>query len=203
MTHTKVVNLNDLENPISEINRVAMNNRILGTESITYIQLLMQPNQVELDDSLVGVLFQPEVMTFTSIREELSTDQLSYGESQFKYQQLLVSFKDGGRTEQFKRKVFNFFELIGILGGLFEIFDVGFAILVGIISHQLFKNELRIEVSKAQNQYDQLKVMIDKLELKLSQNSNNLDNQIANLAARNAMPQNLRIPKEDNKNEHM
>jgi len=49
-------------------------------------------------------------------------------------------------TFQYKRKVFNFLEVTGIIGGLFELFEVVFGIIIGIISSYSLRGQLIDEI---------------------------------------------------------
>ena len=65
---------------------------------------------------------------------------------------------------QYKCKVLNFLEVTGIIGGLFELFEVVFGIIIGIVSSYSLRGQLieEIKINKKKNQIlekelDQLK----------------------------------------------
>jgi hypothetical protein len=203
-THANVADLNDIDNPVNGLERAIISNLALTLEGMMTFELHLQQNELQLDDSLIGVWSQPEQISFTNIKDDgVGYSLHKYSSNDQPIHQLLIAFRDGQLIEQLKRKVFNIFELFGILGGLFEIFDVAFGFLIGIISHKFFKNELKTEIGKAQKQYDDLKVMINNLENKLKQNSDNQRNQNFNSPDRENDYQAIRMPIEESKNQQI
>ena len=66
----------------------------------------------------------------------------------------ILEIKLSKDTYQYKRKVLNFLEVTGIIGGLFELFEVVFGIIIGMISSYSLRGQLieEIKVNKKRNQ---------------------------------------------------
>lgn len=139
LTQTLTVDLNDIAKPIKRDMDIYLADYFLKSDKVYSITFYLNQIQLELDDSLVGVWSQSQSKTISSLNGLSSTGESMHEPGELEMNIFKVSFIKSKAIEQYKRKVFNFFELTGILGGLFEIFHVGFGFLIGILSRHLFK----------------------------------------------------------------
>ena len=54
--------------------------------------------------------------------------------------------------------------MIGFLGGLFELFEISFGLILGFISSYYFKKEIINELKKGRKEYEKLLVQFEKLK---------------------------------------
>ena len=128
-------------------------------ESVLY----MRNNHVTLYDSIIQI-GQGEERQFYSI--ENSESDFSSSES-FTYVSFLLRME--AREDTYERTVFSFFDLTGLVGGVFEILEVVGSILVTFFTHKLFMfsmlNDL-YQVQKIDSNHEFSKVIPKTKELR-------------------------------------
>jgi hypothetical protein len=127
------------------------------------------------EDDLLGFnpfVDQEQLISIAEKTEMMLHTNLEIGITTF----FLIDFKFSSNVIQYKRKVFNILELTGILGGIFEVFDIAFGFILGGLSSLMFKKDLREDVAKAEEQYNSLKITIEELrkEVRSNQQPQNL-----------------------------
>lgn len=139
IAQTLTVDLNDIANPVKQLLFTFFSEYILKSGQIYSLALYLYQIQLELDDNLIGVWSQAQTKTINVLADMSDSQEIKLRDDELQFSTLKIHFKNIKTIEQYRRKFFNFFELTGILGGLFEIFDIGFGFLIGILSHHLFK----------------------------------------------------------------
>lgn len=158
------IDLDDIKDPIKK-NMISLY-RYNNPNKNGVVQLAFPVQIIELtkEDGLFG--FDPFVPT----EKILSFNPINNVITEFKdgsienYTSILTILHLHTDTAQYKRKVFNFLELIGILGGIFGIFDLLFGMILGSMSTYMFKRDLKHDISEAERKYSSLKLMIEDLK---------------------------------------
>ncbi|CAI2359313.1 unnamed protein product [Moneuplotes crassus] len=163
----RYVDLNDIENPIKPY--------FDKTYQIQYkidkhvkVEFKLRRHEVVLEDGFFTLPWDSEPVYFNSLED-------------YDYQEEdLDPYDDTGRititiikdsvVDQHRRSVLNFLEVTGILGGLFEIFELGFGMILGLYSSVLFKKKIFKDIQKYQDKFDKMEKCIQQLELKVKQN---------------------------------
>ena len=81
-------------------------------------KVLVERNEVELEDNWWDIISNPSEFEFNSLSfdsHQESDDKAHFGAL------VSIEFSLGDKIHQFRRKVLNFLEVSGILGGIFEI----------------------------------------------------------------------------------
>jgi hypothetical protein len=163
------VDLNDIDGPIKDQITLLAAYTSPGTIFQIVIGLLFDLVELTKEDGLLGFdpFIEPEHMMSIS-QEKTVTSHLdeALGNTTF----INIKLQLGPDILQYKRKVFNVFELTGILGGIFEVFDVAFGFILGSLSSFMFKKDLREDVIKAEKQYNSLKITIEELKKEVRSN---------------------------------
>ena len=152
---SKYVNLNDIENPINTYAE-EIDTYSLHYQSLLQATLTIEPQEVVLEDSFYFSFISPSPKKFNKLwdREKVLKSYDNVFGSNLVYKspfRLIIELSSN--TYQYKRKVLNFLEVTGILGGLFELFEVVFGIIIGIVSSYSLRGQLieEIKVNKKKN----------------------------------------------------
>lgn len=157
----KSVTLNDIDNPIrwtvAEFGRY-----MLKANTDQRYLVKMQRIEATLEDSLISY-YPPdkELSILTLGKGSFST--VDYADNSG-ITGIQIGITLGSDIRQFHRKVYNIFELIGTLGGIFEVFDLFFGFILGSLSGYMFKRDLKNNILRAETQYQELKAMIEELK---------------------------------------
>lgn len=128
-----IIDLNDLNSAFTHKDLLLYDGEIIIGQGIR-LQVDASKIELTLEDSLLGYYPPADVITFNRFE---SNGVFYEGISTFAFS---IAFKNNGHeTYQYKRKVFNIFELTGILGGIFEVLDIGFGMMISVISSFIFK----------------------------------------------------------------
>ena len=141
------MNLNDIENPISPyIENFGIYN--LNPNFQTKIEVFIEPQEVTLEDSFL-TLEPAKTHYFNKIcdREKLIITNYNYhGLDARNYSPMMIEVRISPNQYQYRRKVLGFLEVTGILGGLFELFEITIGIIIGSISSFTFRSQLIKEI---------------------------------------------------------
>lgn len=164
---SKYVDLNDLENPIKEYTQMI---GLWKTHPEIYKQtnIYVQGHQVTLEDSLFEPISINEPIKFNKVCEKENTDEFqSFALGVNALSNIPYTFTIGLSSDvyEYKRTAFALFEVTGIIGGLFEIFEVSFSLIFGVLYSHFSKKSLAVKVR--QNMMRLAKTQKDLQELKL------------------------------------
>lgn len=165
------LDLNDIGNPVktNSIETVSFNmSNIIANVIMTSVEKV----EYSLEDSLIGLNFIDNKEQFYRFSRGKYQDMYDLSYINSNYSQVNIQIRLDPSVKQYRRKLFNLFELTGILGGVFELFDVFLGFILGSVSSYMFKQELAGDIKKAQTQYDSLKLKIEQLEHKQKYNNN-------------------------------
>ena len=137
---TLYADLNDLDQILKYKYSVIFNHNLKLIYGKYADKVLVERNEVELEDNWWDIISNPSEFEFNSL--SLDSHQESEDGSQIRAQ-VFVYFSLGDQIHQYRRKVLNFLEVSGILGGIFEIWDLVLGALIGLIYSYLFKRELK------------------------------------------------------------
>lgn len=161
---TKYVDLNDIENPFKTV--ILQPKKMFSKKfRRSYYSAKIQINEVFLEDSYWFYLYPPEpkrILTMNEISLESILDAENTDFPGTYGSQILIDLNP--KVEQYKRNVLTFLEVTGILGGIFELFEIIIGFLVGILTSYHFKRDLRAEIRVQEEKYQQLKNQIDDIQ---------------------------------------
>ena len=127
------------------------------------IKLKVREHEVVLEDSVWPSLIDTDPVKFISIQDYTLEKEVSPDLPGM----FLVMLEKDSLIDQHNRRVLNILEVTGILGGIFEIFEIGFGFLLGVYASYVFKREMYLDILNAQNKYLKLEDSINKLEEKI------------------------------------
>lgn len=133
----KYLDFKDIENPIK---RKISDTQYVMTDlsKFTYYEMHVNNNEYELYDNLIWS------DTVTKTGEFLTFDKNTQGvlpnnsDDNF----MIIDFKQSDKVNQYERHVYTFFDLMGNIGGFFEIFEIAFAVFVGYFSSKIYEHSL-------------------------------------------------------------
>lgn len=133
---TKYVDLDDIDNPV-KLNHYGIANfgQIFMNEFVVDVELT--ENQIYLSDNYMSSFLGGTFENFTT-----SEVGLVYNQNRDDKGFIKIYFVASDTIVQYRRKVMDFFEVTGIIGGIFEIFDLFFGLLIGICLSKNFKSNL-------------------------------------------------------------
>jgi hypothetical protein len=158
----RTVSLNNIENPVyTSIG--SSGGYVFTPNKYQNFVIPITRRQVTLEDSLLGYYPPAKQMQVLAFMEGIVNSYDVVGDN-YGTVGLDVDIAISENIYQYQRRVFNVFELVGTLGGIFEVFDIVFGLLIGALSGRMFKKELQNEILKAERQYLELKTMIKELK---------------------------------------
>ncbi|CAI2387583.1 unnamed protein product [Moneuplotes crassus] len=173
---SRYVDLNDLDNPIKSIywDYTLGTTDDLGNWGAHRYKFDILRNEVELQDTWWDFLSNPTTKEFKSV----DTDSYNYervGEHLATF--YTIDFSLGEKTNQYGRRVLNFLEVTGVVGGLFEILDIFVGIIIGYLYTYSLKREITKDLVKADNKIQDLQKSIDEILKKdqVGQEQNNVE----------------------------
>ncbi|CAI2380739.1 unnamed protein product [Moneuplotes crassus] len=173
---SRYVDLNDLDNPIKSIYWDYTLGTVGDLENwgAHRYKFDILRNEVELQDTWWNFLSNPTTKEFKSV----DTDSYNY-ERLGDYLATLytIDFSLGEKTNQYGRKVLNFLDVTGVVGGLFEILDIFAGIIIGYLYTYNLKREITKDLVKADNKIQDLQKSIDEILKKdqVGQEQNNVE----------------------------
>ena len=152
---SKYVNLNNIENPISPYTE-EITSYPLHYQSLTKALLTIEPHEISLDDNFYFSFLSPQTLKFNKIwdRERAFKSEDNYfGFDIITFVPFTLDIDLNSNTFQYKRKVLNFLEVTGIIGGLFELFEVVIGVFIGMVSSYSLRGQLleEIKVNRKRN----------------------------------------------------
>ena len=144
---SKYVNLNDIQNPISPYSEYLGHFNLQPSLQLK-AEAFIEPQEVTLEDNF----FIPESIqkhTFNKVcdRKKIIVTSKNYqGLNVVNPYPFSLEIGISPHKYQYRRKVLGFLEVTGILGGLFELFEVTIGILIGSISSFTFRDQLIKEI---------------------------------------------------------
>ncbi|CAI2387633.1 unnamed protein product [Moneuplotes crassus] len=162
---TKYVDLDDYEAPIkyyyTDYAITNQNTNIIdGFHEFTY---KIKRNSLELEDHWWDFLSSSEEREFNSVETNpehviLSADYDPYTSSRFNFR-----FQLSEEINQYGRRVTNFLEVTGTIGGLFEILDIIVGIIIGYFYSKSLKKQIGQDLYKANKRIIVLENSIQKI----------------------------------------
>ncbi|CAI2373924.1 unnamed protein product [Moneuplotes crassus] len=163
----KYVDLNDIENPIKDYTETLRNIQI-KTGIRTRVTMKLRKHEVVLDDSLFPLPWSTEPIYFNSLEDYSIYEEMPIvGDSDG---EVVFEIVKDDRIDQHHRKLLNFLEVTGILGGMFEVFEVGFGAIIGIYASFIFKKRLGMDVKLYEAKFETISKEMKELEKRLKEN---------------------------------
>jgi len=139
VTEQQYVDLGDLDNVIKPLYAPLELISFLTGHFKSEIELGIEKNEINLEDNWWEILSLPEKIKFNTI--QFLTKQTSRYSIRENF--ILINVILKGQTNQFGRKVLGVLEVTGVVGGIFELFDILVGTLIGFIYSYMFKKELK------------------------------------------------------------
>mmetsp|Transcript_18122 Transcript_18122/g.16033 ORF Transcript_18122/g.16033 Transcript_18122/m.16033 type:complete len:252 (-) Transcript_18122:425-1180(-) len=167
----KYVDLNDIDNPIKDH---YLSYPVQNVSGGIGLSLKLVRNEVILEDSFWPSLFEPKTIKFNSI--EIASEAVTK-DNVFGYELTLSD-----EIHQYRRQVLSFLEVTGIIGGIFELFEILFGFIVGIYSSQVFKNDISKKFNQTDKEVYQLRKSLNRIKqrIKIEDENENEDVQEEN-----------------------
>lgn len=165
------IDLDNMESPIVRTPNIVHSDLVSFSQHLVF-KYEIRRIELTLDDSRIGN--SPFVGFQTLLEYTHSSSKINEFDTMF----VGVTYMNSANIVlQYKRKALNFFEVAGTLGGVFEIFDVFFGVILGTLSTLLFKKELNFEIEKAERKYNELRAKLERLEISQNneENKNNAE----------------------------
>ena len=124
---------NNFESPVNKFYQ--REDIFLRSDTFQFIELNAKKNDYELKDSLTQ--FTQQEGTFYSFQDNKKT---MYQANFVRYMSL--RFGIDSEHETYERTVYSFWEFIGLIGGIYEIVDVFFALFVSTYNNKMFLLEV-------------------------------------------------------------
>ncbi|CAI2365351.1 unnamed protein product [Moneuplotes crassus] len=175
---SKYVDLNDFENPIKSYSEALDEWKLYPNIEFETTHFI-QRQEVYLEDSLFPTLIEPEPIKFNKVsKKESSQFRIIYRDIESNNSHMMFStiIRLSDEVFKFRRKTFTLMELVGTIGGIFEIFEVIFALILGILYKFYFKKFLASEVQKYSVQLDETQKELEQLKAICNANSELLRN---------------------------
>ncbi|CAI2363312.1 unnamed protein product [Moneuplotes crassus] len=165
----RYVDLNDIDNPIKKFYDDEMFLEFKQNKNVV-VELKLRQHEVILEDGLFPTLSDPDPIYFNSI-EDYSYSEEDVEDHGYFWGGIHVRIRRDSQIDQHRRRVLNFLEVTGILGGLFEVFEIGFGIIIGLYSSHMFKKSLYNDIRKYEEKFEAMENCISKLESKIQKNN--------------------------------
>ncbi|CAI2385634.1 unnamed protein product [Moneuplotes crassus] len=171
----RYVDLNDIENPIKNYYDYGYNIKFENNKW-KKIKFKLKRHEVVLEDSFLPTFWDPDPLYFNSLEDfEITEEPFILGSETAGL--LDIAITRDTQIEQHRRKVLDFLEVTGILGGLFEIFELGFGMLLGLISSYLFKRQIFKDIQRYEEKFKAMEKCIKLLEGKINNNQKEEENE--------------------------
>ena len=157
---SKYADLNDIENPFKTY---IISNLGFGlTPGIYHSKdIFIERNEVTLQDDWIFNLLESKPTHFNSVGQTTPNnipfplEDKIYG---------LISIRLSDKTNQFRRKIGNLFEVTGIIGGIFEVLQIAIGTLLGFLSHYIKNKDMMRDLKNAQQELLNLKEVINTIK---------------------------------------
>ncbi|CAI2361144.1 unnamed protein product [Moneuplotes crassus] len=168
----RYVDLNDIENPIKPYFDKVYQIQYKMDRHVK-IEFKLRRHEVVLEDAFFTLPWDSEPMYFNSLEDyDYQEEYLDVNDNTGR---ISITIIKDPIVDQHRRRVLNFLEVTGILGGLFEIFELGFGMVLGLYSSMLFKRRIYKDIQKYQDKFDKMEKCIQQLEYKVKQNQASRD----------------------------
>lgn len=160
------VDLEDIENPIKNYtNSIYETYYQWGKDAFVYLKV--KKNEVYLEDSLFPLFNKVKPKIFYSISFEKSNEITNtnpyYGDVPLPgFINVRVTIDP--EVDQYRRKLLNFLEVLGIVGGVFELLEVLGGFFVGILSYVYTKREISRSLAKFEQEFRKLSKALDNVQ---------------------------------------
>ena len=154
---TKYVDLSDIDNPV-RIRQSWRGTWDLVTTHLTVANALLVPHEVTLEDSVWFSFFEPDPVRFLQLQD---SNEMSEVKKYFNFPSpqmslpLMVQIRMDESTIQYKRKFLNLSEVIGLIGGIFAIFEATLGLLLWTLSFYSFKRDIKTQVWEANRRHEE------------------------------------------------
>ncbi|CAI2362183.1 unnamed protein product [Moneuplotes crassus] len=166
---SKYVDLNDIDSPIKEyVDRLDTTD--LHPKVKMYPHINIEKHELILEDSWWLTVSEPDPIKFNKVceKEKIEKFQTFYMDTDTVARSAYwVQIQVSPDIFQYRRKIFTFLELTGILGGIFEIFEVSFALLLGLFYNYFSKKSLLKEIHKSMKQLESTRRELDEIKAKI------------------------------------
>ena len=143
------VDLNDIQNPIKPYYFTPNGFRISQSKGDS-IYLKVASNQVTLEDSLLSNLLPPDYRSFNSLSMSNSVSQNFLEDLPDNSYTFIIKIDIDNREFQYNRKILDFLEVSGAIGGIFEILEVFIGAISGYLTSYFFRRELKDNLEKTE-----------------------------------------------------
>ncbi|CAI2361198.1 unnamed protein product [Moneuplotes crassus] len=200
--NNRYIDLNNIDNPIQKYYDEPFQIQYKEDKRTT-VKFKLRKHEVILEDSFFPLPWDTEPKYFNSIEDfQIFEENIVSGS----FGTVRVEISRDPQVDQHQRRVLNFLEVTGVLGGIFEIFELGFGVLLGLYSSLMFKRKIYKDLVKYEEKFKLMQKCIENLQSRLENrsDSNNIqaqpDNQIINEEVKEEM-YNIREKSSNNLNE--
>ncbi|CAI2387131.1 unnamed protein product [Moneuplotes crassus] len=166
--NNRYIDLNDIENPIKKYYDRPFQIQYKENKRII-VKFKLRKHEVILEDSFFPLPWDTEPKYFNSIEDfEIFEENIGIESSGLVY----VQISRDPQVDQHQRRILNFLEVTGVLGGIFEIFELGFGVLLGLYSSLMFKRKIYKDLLKYEDKFKLMQKCIKNLEFQLKQTVN-------------------------------
>ena len=129
-----LIDLGDIETPVRKEPLTTVIEYEWGAN--VHYTFVVQLNEITLEDQWFPILFGSQTLQVYTYDLETSGKTLNLNGNQgFSAGLVTIDFHFKRDIKQYKRKVLNIFEVVGLVGGIFEILEVTSGFLVSMISY--------------------------------------------------------------------
>ena len=101
-------------------------------------------NEVYLEDDLFPVLFETEYREFMTFKGLTETDTAYSFSDPTNNGVIIAVIHLDNKVNQYKRKVMNFYEVLGLVGGIFELLEISLGFVVATANYFTIKKEMSV-----------------------------------------------------------
>ncbi|CAI2361122.1 unnamed protein product [Moneuplotes crassus] len=163
--NNRYVDLNDIENPIKRYYDKEYRFQF-RKDKIQRVHMKLRKHEVILEDSFFPFPWNSEPIYFNSIEDFEIFEEDSFSGL------IRIEIVRDSQVDQHRRRVLNFLEVTGILGGIFELFEVCFGVLIGFYSSFMFRRKIYKDILKCERKFQAMQKSISELEKKVSSSHN-------------------------------
>lgn len=169
---SKYVDLSDIDNPIKEYVSI-LNTWKFHPEIAFNSNIYIERQEVILEDSLFMKFREPEPIKFNKlpdlvgVRNDQAIRINDYNQPFYNPYNLAIQLSPD--KHQYRRSLFNFLEMTGILGGIFEVFELSVTLVLGVFYTTMAKRSLVNEIRKNVAQLENTKAELEKLKVIIKQ----------------------------------
>lgn len=168
LVKSKYVDLYDISNPIKEyierIDTVKFHNQVLKET-----QIFIEQIEFTSDNSFPISFADPKPVKFNKVcdRESHDYSQMIDIDPEFPglhTQPYHINIALSQKSYQYNRRIFSLLELTGILGGIFEVYEVSLSLLFGLLYSYFSKRSLLKQIMSNNEELQKTKEELEKLK---------------------------------------